>query len=224
MGIGFLLGLVSGLVNDFVIGLMFGFFVVCYLVVCHLVVFHFTIKNKKRMYIGCAALLIAILYLSTSNTIYSFLLYLADLTSIAFIKGRLIEIAAFVHDGMATAVVGKTTFRFYIYKSTWDSFLQHPIFGNFIFGNYTCIYDHTTILDLLAAGGILLFIPFVWFIRTGYKLSSCRLEPDKKKVLLASFLVYIYIATVDPILSSRALGLLLFAIPLLLENIERKRS
>ena len=177
-------------------------------------------KNNLFVYIISIILLGSLCYWYSSNAMYNFLMNLAELTDIDFIKWRLVEIANSLNDGFDSINESNTTFRFVLYTKTWNAFLQHPIFGNFISGNYGCIFDHTLILDLLAAGGLMLFIPFVKFLMSAYQFSVVGFNNRQKKIVLISYIIYLYMALFNPIIGERMFGTLIFLIPLIIKKNE----
>lgn len=83
-----------------------------------------SIKNRAVMWLVLVTMLAGFLFLTFSNTLQNLLLWLAEKTTIELFSGRLREIVDYMNNGMSTAEIGRTTYRFFIYKDTWDHFLQ----------------------------------------------------------------------------------------------------
>ena len=184
-----------------------------------------SIKKRAVMYLCLVAVLCAALYLTFTNALQELLLWLADQSDIDLISGRLSEIAEYLDYGMAAAVQGKTTYRFFIYLDTWNHFLNHPILGNYIFGILNVSYDHATLLDLLSCGGVILGGLFIFFLSRGFRFGCCGLaKQESKSGLLSCYITYIYLALVNSVLSYRLLGILFVVAPLLLVEGENQRE
>lgn len=178
--------------------------------------FVFKMKNKAlSKFVFVLVVGVFVLIVST-GMLQDIMLFLADNISIDFISERCREIAEFAAGGMDEAVVGKTTYRFFIYKDTLTNFFKHPIFGNFIFGNYDCFYDHATVLDILSCGGLLLFIPFIIMLKKGYQYVCAFVDENAKKSVSVLFLTYLFIACFNPIMSQMHFGILFMIAPILL--------
>lgn len=183
-----------------------------------------SIKNRAVMCLVLVIMLTIFLFLTFSNTLQDFLLWLAEKTTIEVFSGRLREIVDYMNNGMSTAEIGRTTYRFFIYKDTWDHFLQSPIWGNYIIGVFDGSYDHATMLDLLSCGGIILGGTFLLFLKKGYQFGCSYLENiESRRALLSCYVAYLYLALTNSVLSYRLLGILFTIAPLLLAEGEKIR-
>ena len=175
------------------------------------------IKDKLIAYCTLTFITITVLLLLLSGAFQELFYSLGDIVTIEQISRRLTEIADFMSKGVEYNHEGETTFRFYIYKETFENFLQHPIFGNFVFGNYECQYDHATILDILAVGGLVLGVPFFAFLKRSYDAACTRINDEfGKRALTAAFLTYIFVACFNSAMSAKHLGILLLVAPLII--------
>lgn len=191
-------------------------------IITYFVVLHSKSTMAKVLF---ALFSIAFVYCFLMGKMNKFLIYLADATDNDFIEGRLREIVDFLEKGWGSAVEGKTTYRFYMYKYTFEHFLHHPLLGNYFFGQYNCSFDHATLLDLLSCGGLLLAIPFLLFLRLCYKYGASLLKERKKqKVLLVSFICYIYLTLCNSVVSYMYILLLFFIEPILLNAGEKHEN
>ena len=184
-----------------------------------------SIRNKGLRYLILLATLALLIVLFAFGYAKVALLWMAERTDIAFFKGRLLEIVDFMNEGMSQAVVGKTTYRFYIYKDTWEHFLASPIFGNYIIGVFDGSYDHATFLDLLSCGGIILGGAFILMLKYGYRFGLTRLQKsESKQSLLTCYITYFYLTLFNSCLSYKLLGLLFVIAPLMLSVWEQEGS
>ncbi len=163
------------------------------------------------------SLIIAFIIFINTEYFVELLVYLSKTIQIEFISDRCREIAEFMQVGMSAAEEGETTYRFFIYQDTLSNFFKSPIFGNFVFGNYDCQYDHATILDMLASGGLLLTLPFFFLLSKGYKHTCSYLSNNRaKKALLAILVTYIYLACFNPVLSYMYFGVIFMVAPIVM--------
>lgn len=195
-----------------------GYFIaVCAAMIAVIITLVLLIKDKLAAYGTLVFLTAFIIFLLSSGALQDLFYRLGDMVTIKQISRRLTEIADFMSKGVEYNHEGETTFRFYIYKDTFENFLKHPILGNFIFGNYECQYDHATILDILSVGGIALAAPFFEFLKRSYDAACMRVNDEfGKRSLVAVFLTYIFVACFNSVLSALHLGVLLLAAPLII--------
>lgn len=192
-------------------------------IVALLVYWILSIKNKIVVIVLGLFIVVSPLVLLFSGALEDAMLYLADNIPIDVISTRCTDIAEYLS---GNTDVGKddTTFRIFIYKDTFNNFLKHPILGNYIFGNYDCQWDHATILDLLSIGGVWLCGLFFVFIAYGYKFACSFIRDERaKRALLAAIVAYLFIATVNSVLSYKTLGVLFVVAPIIMGG-ERKNE
>jgi hypothetical protein len=185
-------------------------------IVALLVYWILSIKNKIVVLASCLVIIVSVLALLFSGAIEDALWYLSENITIDVLSDRCSDIAEYLS---ANTEVGKedTTFRIQIYQNTFDNFLKHPIFGNYVFGNYTCQWDHATILDILSVGGVLLGGLFFAFIVYGYKFACSFIHGDHaKRAMLAATIAYLFIAMINPVLLYRPLGTLFVVAPIIM--------
>lgn len=186
--------------------------------------FVFGIKNKTLSKLMLILVVGLFVFIVSTDMLKTILLFLADNIPIDFISGRCREIAEFSEGGMEEAVVGKTTYRFFIYKDTLSNFFSHPILGNFIFGNYDCFYDHATVLDILACGGLVLFVPFFVMLKNGYKYICAYIDEKAKKSVLVLFITYFFIACFNSVMSHLYFGIMFMIVPIFLGGIKQNEN
>ncbi len=175
-----------------------------------------TIKNRKVSIATSGLFIVLMIFFFTSGALEDFMWYLAERIPVDVIRKRCEEIARYLA-GDTVVDKGDTTFRIYIYQDTFRNFLKHPILGNYIFGNYNCQWDHATILDLLSVGGIFLAGLFFAFLVMGYHFVGTLLPDDRARhTLLASIIVYIFIATINSAMSYSFFGILFAVAPILM--------
>lgn len=173
-------------------------------------------KNKGIVIFLSTVMIVSVIVLISSGTLEKLMLYLADNIDVEVISGRCRDIARYL-SGDTSVDKGDTTFRIYIYKDTWNSFLKHPLLGNYIFGNYNCQWDHATLLDILSVGGLILGSVFFALIALGYKFASSFMKDERaKRALLASIIAYLFVACINSVLSYKLLGALFILAPIMM--------
>ncbi len=192
-------------------------------IVALLVYWILSIKNKIVVIVLGLFIVVSPLVLLFSGALEDAMRYLSENITIEVLSDRCADIAEYLS---GNTDVGKedTTFRILIYKDTFNNFLKHPILGNYIFGDYACQWDHSTILDILAVGGLLLGGLFFALIAYGYKFACSFIREERaKRALLAAIVAYLFIATVNSVLSYKTLGVLFVVAPIIMGG-ERKNE
>lgn len=173
-------------------------------------------NNKLVMVLLITVVVVSMVALIVSGALADFTRYLADNIGIGVIQDRLDDIARYL-SGDTNVQEGDTTFRILIYQDTFNSFLEHPLFGNFILGIYNCQRDHSTILDLLAVGGIGLAGLFFAVISFGYRFAASFIKDKRaKRALITMVAAYLFVALFNPVLTYQALGMLLVVAPIIM--------
>ena len=182
------------------------------------------IRNKLLVWLFGFILVISTVLLIISGTLEDIMWYLADNINIEVISGRCRDIAKYL-SGDTGVTTADTTFRFFIYQDTFSHFLDHPILGNYIFGVYDCMWDHSTILDLLSVGGIMLGGLFVAFIVFGYRFACTFMKNERaKRALLASLIAYLFVAMINSVLSYKLFGILFVVAPIVMGGTEKNED
>lgn len=210
---------------------LFGFIVACHLVSIFyggyfiagfatlfvlLVYAILAIKNKIVLIVLMILLAASGAGLFFSGALEELMRYLAETVEIDVFSDRFSDIATYL-GGDTDVTSGDTTIRIKIYQETFNHFLNHPIFGNFIFGIYNAQRDHATILDLLAIGGVFLGGLFCAFMAFGYKFVAAFLKNEKaKRAFVAAMAEYLFIAMINPVLLYKPLGVLFVVAPIML--------
>ena len=102
---------------------------------------------------------------------------------------------------------------------SWSIFLANPLTGNLFSSTIGEVGGHSTLLDLLASMGMLA-VPFILF----FTLAVCgrmlrRLVPaEVKSYAIVSFLLFYVLGSVDTVLSSFTIPVVIFLLPLGLSN------
>ncbi len=193
-------------------------------IVALLVYWMLSIKNKVLVLVLGLIVFVSMLALLFSGALEEAMWYLSENITIEAISDRCADIAEYLS---GNTEVGKedTTFRIQIYQNTFDNFLKHPIFGNYIFGNYACQWDHATILDLLSVGGIFLGGLFFAVIGFGYKFACAFIKDERaRRALLAAIVAYLFVALVNPVLSYKSLGILFVLAPIIMGGVEKNEN
>jgi hypothetical protein len=101
--------------------------------------------------------------------------------------------------------------RISLYKQSLGGFTSSPIFGIFLLDSKYRLSEHSTMLDLLAGCGLVGFIPLCIFIYCSYKYSVMYVKDDMyNKCILSTYVIFLFIATLNPQLASPNVLLTLF--------------
>ena len=174
------------------------------------------IKNKIAVFVLGIFLIVLSVAFIFSGALEEFVRYLSENIEVEVLQDRLDDIARYL-SGDTDVSKEDTTFRIKIYQDTFNSFLKHPVFGNYIFGNYSCQRDHSTMLDLLSAGGIFLFGLFMTMIVTGYKFACTFIKSARaRRALFTSIVTYLFIYLLNPVLTHKLLGVLFVIAPIIM--------
>lgn len=182
-------------------------------------IIYFAIKKKNTLLSLLLIVLTGVLVVYISSGEIDRMIYaLAKHVSNFKIQERLLQLANFSEMGLSHVSNADTTYRFVLYSKTWLNFLKHPLLGNFIFGNYSCFFDHATFLDMLSTGGVLLGGLYFFYLKNNY-ISSKKflLDNNAKNALLATYLTYFYLALFNSVFSYNLIGLLT-VLPILLRK------
>lgn len=175
-----------------------------------------SIRNKFFVVFFGVILVGSIVSLIMSGALESIMWYLSDTIEIDVISGRCRDIARYL-SGRTNVNEGDTTFRIYIYQDTFEEFLNHPIIGNYAFGNFDCQWDHSTLLDLLSVGGIFLGGLFLTVVIMGYRFASSFMKSERaKRTLLAAVVSYLFVALINSAITYSYLGILFSVAPIVM--------
>lgn len=189
------------------------------------------IKNRalKLSVLGGAATFIVILL--ATGAYLDILQFFADIIPLETVKIRLEEFIKFFSTGETEG----SGVRFVMYWNTFLMFLKHPVFGNIIrYPNGTDFFimeegavafysGHSTNLDILSCCGIFVFALYAMFF---LKIMRYVLKGKSKRArytLIAVFLLFIFISTVNTVLSVVEIFPAVFLVaPCLLSGAEEK--
>lgn len=159
------------------------------------------IKNKLiKFFIPVGVVLLMILMLAT-GWMQDLLIWLSHVIKSNTISGKLAYLAEFLSTGKHEG----STVRFTMYWTDFINFLKHPIFGNIVYDNSFKISGHSTILDLLCGYGIVITTLFIMFYVNILRANLQHDSSIKKSASIASFVAVIFVALVNPIMSSSSI-------------------
>ena len=186
---------------------------------------YYILSRSKKVWRAISIIVLTVsVFLAISMGLIPFVLnYIAENSSSKFLVIRANEILQFISGGANLDRVnpGNTTYRFVLYIRSWNGFIQHPLLGSYISGNYNATSGHSTVLDIMSSGGIGLFIMFFSCLSYAYKyLSSLLNNIESKRILLSVFITYFYFSLFNPTLSYQILAVPFFAVPVVLMSKE----
>ena len=117
------------------------------------------------------------------------------------------------------SLYGNFAGRFELYFNSINSFFKHPLLGTIISNQsmYTAIGLHSQILDMLAATGIVVFIPVAYMFFYIIKRISLKIKnTNVKKRFYFLILMLILFMILNPVYYSSCIFLIIFSYPFLI--------
>lgn len=139
---------------------------------------------------------------------------LSSKINIINISERLSQMATFLITGQK----GDTLARLDLYARSIENFMRHPILGNGLLETDFLVSGHADLLDMLAYGGLIITIPFLYFLFSSYKKLEKQVKTNKQKqAIKTTYILYILLNCINSTLSSVAILFTLIGIlPVLL--------
>ena len=166
--------------------------------------------DLKRL--GIIALIGIVLFSSFKSNIADALSNASKQVESHSISQRLDELSQALDSGKVTGE--DMTERGNAYQKSVDAFGKHPVFGTWLWSDTTKLGGHSTILDLMAGAGIILFaIVLLAFFYTEKKM-LCKIQDDVTKKYAGIFLiVFCVLAIVNPIISGTFFSIFFIGLP-----------
>ena len=99
------------------------------------------------------------------------------------------------------------------YKKSLESFLAHPLLGNYIFAGPSSVSGHSTILDLLGGTGLVCTVPFLGYLASWFFKVLHRLKTIGSKFSWGiSSVVFFLLLCLNPVFASPLILLAYFSI------------
>lgn len=137
---------------------------------------------------------------------------------------------------------GNVLARTHLYKISWNHFLKNPIFGlfattafnrspsltttqmlNMSVASVNAVGKHSDIIDLLGAGGLVAFVPFVMVICNFFKrFNKHVINPSLKHVFFVVFCQYIVYGIFDHAFSCFDVALAVFLLSMIARKIKNE--
>lgn len=128
------------------------------------------------------------------------------------ISQRLDELSRALDSGKVTGE--DMTERGNAYQKSIDAFGKHPIFGTWIQSDTIKLGGHSTILDLMAGAGIILFLIVLIAFCYTEKIMLCRIQDEVTKKYVGIFLIgFCILAIVNPIISGTFFSIFFIGLP-----------
>ena len=182
------------------------------------VVCFFLLRVKNSFIrIGTISLFVLVVsYILVSDKIVDILLGLADIVPLEMLQIRLQETAQTFINGSTEG----TAVRFAMYYTELKEFLRHPLTGNAIWSRDIVLSGHSTILDMLASGGLIVFSFYFLYFWSAHKTNLLFCPTQKEKAAaIASFISMMFVSTFNPVFSApEVMMFFLLAVPLLFVN------
>ena len=166
--------------------------------------------DLKRL--GIIALIGIVLFSSFKSNIADALSNASKQVESQSISQRLDELSQALDSGKVTGE--DMTERGNAYQKSIDAFGKHPVFGTWLRSDTIKLGGHSTILDLMAGSGIILFaIVLLAFFYTE-KIMLCKIQDDVTKKYAGIFLIiFCILAIVNPIISGTFFSIFFIGLP-----------
>jgi hypothetical protein len=176
-----------------------------------------SVRTPIRILLAIAIIFICILAIDQSFIIY-ILNIASDIIDVGHVK-RLKAVADMIMFGDTTS---DELLRLARYKMSIDGFIENPISGIYVLDRNYILSGHSTILDILAGCGLMGFVPFFMFLYYSYKYSIKYVHGNMyKQCIISTYIVFAFIATLNPQLASpNVLLMLLVIIPVMCSTTE----
>ncbi|WP_170272235.1 O-antigen ligase family protein, partial [Clostridium tarantellae] len=165
--------------------------------------------------------LICTMWLLNPEFIYNTLTLLSEKIGDINISTRINDIGNLIKFNDNTAL---SLDRLNLYNNSIQAFLQSPILGVFFINPNYVLSGHSTILDILGGLGLVGFVPFIMILYYSYKFSIRYIKNSSyKKCITTSYIVFIFISTLNPqFAASTVMFTLLITVPLLYNLVNDK--
>ena len=168
-------------------------------IVLSVLTFLFCLIKSKRVKIILPIAAVALMaILIATGALSAILKGVISIIPSEIIQEKLTSIVVFLDTGESFG----SGVRFEMYLNDFLTFLKHPILGNIIHDNSFVLSRHSTILDVLSGYGIFTFILYVLFHVNVLKANLKRKSKFDRYASIASFVTFMFIATVNPVMSS----------------------
>jgi hypothetical protein len=163
------------------------------------VVFAYSLVNKVIKVLLIISIVLIVIVAINPILISNILDMLSDIVSIEHLR-KYKAIADMLMFGDTTAL---QLDRLYTYQMSIDAFVESPIGGIYIVDSTYKLSGHSTILDILGGCGLIGFVPFVIYFYYSYKYSRNYINDYMyKQCILSTYVVFAFIATLNPQLAS----------------------
>lgn len=161
--------------------------------------FFLKINNRILKAAVLVSFIFFLIYVFVTGAHQEFLFWLADTIPIEKVSERIRDTAEYVSSGD----VGNSAGRFLLYAKAINLVMAHPILGNFIWDPRVSLSEHSTNLDIIGACGLIVFLIYAKFLYNIFcsHMRKCA-TPLQKSAVLSSFIVFLFISTVNVVMSS----------------------
>ncbi len=120
----------------------------------------------------------------------------------------------------STSTFSDVYLRQEVYRKSWILFLDNPLIGGWFNSN---IGGHSEILDLMGSMGlfgILFLLIILWTIKCGINPYYSELEARNKRIIKLMLLAMLMLIFLNPVLSSKEIGMAVFIVLLFIDYLE----
>lgn len=176
--------------------------------------------RKKAVFLFCTGVLFIIAGLNFDGLLN----WLISVTQNQEVLQKRIQDVYYVIKGGSTFTYTDLQLRQNVYLESWKAFLENPLTGGWF---HSRIGGHSEILDLMGSMGLLgvmLLFSILWTIKWGMAPCYFKLDNSNKKVIKLMLIILLLLATLNPIFSSREIGIAFFVVLLFVDTLEPNRD
>lgn len=172
-------------------------------------------KKSKKIIIAFGMVGIGIFFKPIMKGLMTLMQYFIARNNLSMMSNRFDSISALLVEGQLT---GGALVRWELYAESWKAFIRRPLLGNLLKLDKYELGGHSEVLDVLGAGGIVLFLicllVMVPYFRNIAKNKKTELNVYQKY----SFLAFLLVAIVNPVFVSGNISIVTFIFPKLLKR------
>lgn len=181
----------------------------------------FSLRKIYRIIIIIPCIII-IYFAFNTDGFYQILLVLSRSIDIYEVSQRFRDLANLIKFGDTSAI---SLSRLDLYANSLNAFFKSPFIGIFPLESSYRLSNHSTVLDVLGGTGLIGFIPFVLSFYYSFKKSLSYVgNTNYKKCIYTSYLVFIFIAFLNPIFNSPTITFTLLALLPLFSHLFRQNN
>lgn len=172
-------------------------------------------KQSKKMMVAFGTVGIGIFFEPIMKGIMTLMQYFIAKNNLTMMSDRFNSVTDLLINGQLT---GGALVRWELYEESWKVFLERPLLGNLLKLNKYELGGHSEVLDVLGAGGIVLFLICVIVMLPYFRDIAKTKKTELNVYQRYSFLAFLLVAIVNPVFVSGNISIVTFIFPQLLRR------